>query len=271
MSIPFADYVAIDAVNWSTLKHAARSMRHYHHERQTERPDTVRLSRGRAGHTAVLEPDRFLLDYVLWDGGDRRAKGYKAFAAEAEDAGKTVLTVAEYTSALALRDAVHAHPVAGPLLARKGESEVTVTWTDSETGLACKGRIDRLVTGGRPTIADFKTTSDIDARVFARVCSRLRYVSQLGMYRDGVRAARGLECGAAIIAAEVDEPYDVAVFRITSDALWSGSDEFHYLLARVAECEASGEWPGRYPERVDLELPPWTFEGELSDEIEVLS
>jgi len=37
----------------------------------------------------------------------------------------------------------------------------------------------------------------------------------------------------------------------------------------VAECEASGEWPGAHPEAETLELPPWTW-GETSDDIRIL-
>ena len=30
-------------------------------------------------------------------------------------------------------------------------------------------------------------------------------------------------------------------------------------LDLLAECEASGEWPGRYPEAVILDAPGWYF------------
>ena len=77
------------------------------------------------GHTAILEPDRFLRDYVLWE-SRRQGKKWEAFAEV--NGSKTILTDNQYTQAIAMRDAVAEHPEAGPLMKKRGDSEVTVIW-----------------------------------------------------------------------------------------------------------------------------------------------
>lgn len=264
----YAEYEAVNAVRWSDLKYMAVSPLAYRHRVTAEPTDSAAMLFGRAVHAAVLEPLSLADAFTVFD-GPRRGAVWTEF--RDANAGKDILTRPEWDRVLAVQAAVMAHPVAAGLLSGPGENEVTVTWTDPETGLACKGRLDRLVTRPRPLIVDLKTTRTLDPRLFARSVAELRYCSQLGMYRDGVGIARGFKCGAVIVAAESEAPHDVGVFRVASDDLWSGSDEYHALLAKLAECEASGEWPGRFPERQELELPPWAYADQLTDEIEVLS
>jgi exodeoxyribonuclease VIII len=256
-------YSRLPGVNWSTLRYMLTSPLHYHYRRTHPPDDSPAMRLGRAVHCAVLEPDMFPLEFVVYDGA-RRGAAWTEFAGT--NATRDILTISEYETALGIRDAVHLDPHAAKLL-QKGEAERVVEWTDAGTGLACKGRLDYLT--GR-TVVDLKTTKDITPRAFSRTCDRFRYVSQLGFYRDGVREELGIEAGAALIAVESDPPHDVAVYTVSSDDLWNGSDEAHTLLERVAACEASGEWPGAYPERQALELPPWTWGEGLGDEIRII-
>jgi hypothetical protein len=259
----YAAYDSIDAVRWSTLKSMADSPLAYRHRLETPRADSAAMLFGRACHAAVLEPLALADSVTVFDGA-RRGGVWTEFA-EA-NAGRDILTRPEWERVLAVQEAVTGHPVAAALLAGAGENELTVQWTDPDTSIACKARLDRLVTKPKPLIVDLKTTRSLDPRRWAGTVADLRYVSQLGLYRDGVGIARGLDCGAVIIAVESEAPHDVGVFRVTSADLWSGSDEAHALLERLAECEASGEWPGRYPERVELELPPWAYPSDDSDD-----
>lgn len=253
MANAYADYAALDAVNWSTLKEMRRSPRHYLHRLKNPKADTSRLALGRATHTAVFEPDRFMLDYVLWD-GDRRGKAYTAFCEQHPD--QTILKVEEYETCLAMRDAVRSHPVAGPLLTPPGEAEKVITWTDAATGLACKGRIDWWRVG---LLCDLKTTATIDRRRFASTVFEMGYHGQGAFYRAGL-IANGLDAAPfRIIAVEAAAPHDVAVFTLDDDALYQGELLVADLLALVAAGRFSGQWPGAYPEEVPLSLPAWAF------------
>ena len=68
MTTPFSDYLAIEAVNWSSLKlmHASPLCYHYYRSRPT--PDKPAYQLGRAVHTAILEPDEFQSRYTIMSG-----------------------------------------------------------------------------------------------------------------------------------------------------------------------------------------------------------
>jgi hypothetical protein len=90
-----AEYRALDAVNYSTLKHIRKSPKHYKHA--LEHPDTsTNYSMLRAIHALVLEPFAFDEAFVVWEGRrDKRNKDYAAFLEL--HAGKDVLTPDEFS------------------------------------------------------------------------------------------------------------------------------------------------------------------------------
>lgn len=256
--VPFADYCAIDAVNWSTLKEMAKSGAHYRHRLTNPRTDTASLRFGRAVHTAVLEPDRFALEYAVWDGGRRGTNAYKEF--EAVNAGRTILTEDEYGTCLATRDAVRSHPAAAPLLA--GPSEIVLEWTDYDTALPCKARLDKAYLCSP---VDLKTTTSTDPDDFGRTSGSLLYHGQLAFYQRGLQACdpRGHRDAPRIIAVESDAPYDVVVYRLPDDALMAGDQLVSDLLAHVASCRSRDEWPGRFDTEQELHLPAWLMPGDV--------
>jgi len=246
----YSDYAAIPGVNWSTLKAMAASPRHYHHAATTPRPDTPAMKLGRAVHCAVLEPDRLPLDYPVWR-AHRRGADWAEFSALYAD--KDIITEAEYETALAVRDAVRAHPAAAKLL-KGGFAEHTVRWTDSATGIDCKARLDYLGPGG---MADLKTTKDIDARAFGMTANRLLYHGQMAFYSMGLPVTEHMP--VSIIAVESDPPHDVAVYQLSDDDLYLGECIARDLLDKLAECLRADTWPGRYPDAVPLQLPRWAW------------
>lgn len=242
----FADYQAIDAVNWSTLKHMGDSPLHYSYAYGHPRDDTTRLLLGRAVHTAVLEPDEFPLRYAVYEGGIRRGKEWDEFCAVNE--GRDILKSDEYRLCLSVRDAVRGHAEAAALLT--GESEVVKQWTDPATGIACKARLDHL---NAHALVDLKTTGTTDAYQFEGTAARMDYHKQLAFYRRGV----GDDRPVYIIAVEIDPPHDVCVFEYTEVALAIGDRKVSEYLHALHECRTAGLWPGRYSGIQELSLPAW--------------
>lgn len=254
----FAEYIETPGVNWSLLKEMRRSPLHYHYRLHNPREDSTRLAIGRAAHTAILEPDRFLLDYALYAGAIRRGKEWDACCAA--NKGRTILKADEYATCLSMRDAVREHPVAGPLIAAKGKAERVFTWTDPTTGLLCKARLDKFKDEPE-TIVDVKTTFDVEADRFAITVAKMGHHIQLAHYRRGARA-NGYNPAVKIVAVEATEPHEVAVYALDDDTLWAGEEELDDLLAKVAAGVFSGQWPGRYQEEQTLVLPAWAFDEE---------
>ena len=254
----YDEYSALSAINFSTLKAMALSPLHYHHGLTTPKKDRDSFRLGRASHTAVFEPDRFALEYAVYRGARRAGNDWEQFK-EAHEC-QTILTVAQYERALAIRDAVRAHPGATRYLA-KGRAEQTIEWTDRETGRRCKGRLDWCA-DELFVLGDLKTAVTIDERLFAMAVARLGYHTQLAFYSDGLRETTGKDWKAVIIAAENMAPHDVGVFHLDVDVLHRGREEYRRLLAMVAGCRALGQWRGRYTEEQSLVLPAWASDHE---------
>ena len=251
--VTFPDYQKITAVNPSLAKHARLSMKHYRHARDTVPPDppTDAMVLGSATHCCVLEPDTFPLRYILWDGGTRRGRTWDAFV-EA-NAGKTPLREDDYARCCAMRDAVRSHPAAARIFADQHRVEESLVWTDTPTGTLCKGRVDLL----GPRIVDLKTCRSAQDRHIVNAVSTYGYHISMGAYYDGLLTLTGHALQAALIFVESSPPHDVVVKVLMDEALLRGRDIWHELLAKIAECNASGLWPGVAPEESALDLPAW--------------
>lgn len=258
----FQEYLAVDALNWSRLKHMARSPLHYQHALVNQIEDTPRLALGRAVHTALLEPDRFDEDYVVFPGERRAGKIWEAF--KEMHADRTILKEEERFDANEMARLVLEHPVAGPIFEAEGDAESVITWTDPGTSKLCKARID-WVSAEAGVVADLKSTVDVDPRRFGTIASRLKYHCQIVWYLDGYghwRRERGLpelQLRPTLVAVEVEAPHDVAVYYLDTDQIHLARETIAELLARVAECEARKEWPGIAPKAQPLLLPRWEY------------
>lgn len=257
-SCTWHEYRDLDGVNVTSLKQMLRSPAHFLQATATPRAATDAMVVGTLTHTAVLEPDRLLRDYVQWDGKVRRGAEWEAFCATAVANGRTIVRPADMASAIAMQRAVHSHAVAAPLL-RHGRPEIAMLWCDRETGIGCKGRVDWL-TGGptMPVIVGLKTTADASLRVFQRQAARLRYHLQWAYYHDGYETISGRPARMLEIVVETSPPYDVVVYEITEGTLREGRREYRALLARLRECTETDTWDGQAPTHiVPLDLPSW--------------
>jgi hypothetical protein len=250
----FADYVKIDAVNWSTLKNMRTSPLHYRHAIDSPDDDTTRFGIGRAIHTATLEPHKLSTDYAVFEGKRRDGKAWDKF--EAENITKTILKRDEMRRVQSLASRVATNDVAQDWLGRgKALIERSITWTDPATGIACKARPDAV----HSAIVDVKSTSSIDERQFIKLATRMGYFGQLAFYRRGYRTLTKLSLPCAILAVEVDAPHDIGVFTIDDESLRVADDEITRLLAKLAECRKTNEWPGRYQKAQTMTLPDWAL------------
>lgn len=261
--LPFEDYVALPEVHATGLKDMLVSPRLYKYRKDNPRADKDAFRVGRASHTSILEPDLFALEYAVWLAkfGRRGTNKHKEFC-EA-NAGRTILTEAQYRLALKLRDSVRSHAVAGQILT-DGAPEVTMKWQHARSGLMCKARVDWL----GQFVIDLKTTRNPAPGKFASDAARFGYAMQLAFYVDGVAAATGDFRQAKIVAAQNVEPYDVVVFDIPDDVYAFGKQQYEDAIDLLLRCTESGEWPGVAPsEEVTLQLPSWATPEAEEEEI----
>jgi hypothetical protein len=251
--LPFEKYLDMTEESATSLKDMAVSPLLYFRRREMERPDTDTLRTGRAGHTAILEPDRFMLEYALWpeDNGARRGKKWDAFKEMHQ--GQTILVEKQYRTALKMRDAARRHPVARKYLEERGQAEVSIKWTHPRTGIKCKSRLDWLCS----TLTDLKSTRNPSPGKFATDAAKFGYDLQLAFYSDAL-ATVGVVLPVKIIAVQNVEPFDVVVFNVPEEVLTTGRFKYEEALDKVIACRKSGEWPGlAHNEEVELRLPDW--------------
>ena len=256
--IPFARYLQIDAVSWSSLKYLDQSPLHYKHNLDNPIKATPAMRLGRAAHTLALEPRLFASEFAVYEGDRRAGQDWQAFAAA--NADRDILKASETGTARAIAAAVHAHPLLAGY--REGaDYEVTVTWTDAGSGIRCKARPDWLPP---KVLIDLKTSNTINELRFASHAEKLGYFNQLGHYVAGLEACGHPVEKVLLVAVEAKPPHDIAVFTVAESSIASARQEVSELLKRLRACRDSGRWPGRYESEQLLERPEWATGSDLS-------
>jgi hypothetical protein len=150
-----------------------------------------------------------------------------------------------------------------------GKAEVTLKWTDEETGIACKARLDYLHDDHR-VIIDYKTTNgsahpdqvarnvftngyDIQGVWYERAVASTFYITQAPEF--------------FLVTQETSEPYALSVVALAPDAKWFGARRCDQGLRLWKECLESGNWPGYMRETAWATLPAWLEKQQLEREM----
>jgi exodeoxyribonuclease VIII len=268
--MPRADYDRIDRVNWSTLKHMGKSPAHYRHEvdhRDSE--DTDARKRGRVVHLAVLEPEKFAADCVVFE-GTRKGKLWDACCED--NADKEILTPAMHAAAVEARDAVRGCAQAAPYLIG-GASEVTLLWThvvpqvEAVLGYSveCKARVDYLAPAA---LLDLKSTKDASPEGFGRQAAAYQMHVQAAWYGAALTALKGFERPYMLIAIEAAPPCVAQVYQVGPELLALGRSVCRGLLDRLDLCRRLDSWPGYAGGVMGLEFPRWALPRDTEGEEE---
>ena len=246
----------LDVIANGSPKHYWQKYLNPNRERQEPTPAMIM---GTAVHTAVLEPDLFPSEVIESPEFDRRSKvgkaEYEAF--QLEHKGRIVLAPEDYATCLAIRDAVHLHPVAGGLL-QGGQAEQSFYADDPETGMKIKCRVDYLHNSGE-MIIDLKTTDDASPAGFGKSAANFRYPIQTAWYNGVLDAAFGEHPQDWVfLAIEKRKPYAVGIYFMEPDIVARAEIAARRDFMRIVECKRSGEWPDYGIEPQPLVLPGWS-------------
>lgn len=241
--VPFAEYLTLDGLNYSSLKHVATSLKHYRHALTAPRKDTAALLLGRAVDELVFTPPgQTPASLAVYPGAVRRGKEWDAF--EAAHAGRVIVKESELATAQAMRDAVWADPDARRLLDR-GRPQATLQWTHTATGALLKSRVDWLVLeGDPPAFVELKSSRRIEPDAYERDAENFLYRAQTGMYATGIEECVGQWPRAYSIVVENIPPHDVVVYSVGDDILVDGWRTAEVWIRAVAEAARTGHWPG---------------------------
>jgi hypothetical protein len=208
---------------------------------------------GSAAHMALFQPNLFDSAYaVMPEGLDRRRKADKEIWNEAIQSGKTPITDADHMKIMAIESSLENHRL-GRFI-RGGLSEVAIVWDDAQTGVRCKGRLDKYFDG---LILDQKFTADVSAMATTRHICRFGYDIQAAFYSDGAEQAFGQATDDYLLMTiESERPFGVRVWDM-SKWIDRGRSLYRKALGIYAKCKAEHRWPG-YPQAIEpIDLPAW--------------
>jgi hypothetical protein len=257
--VSLRDYIAWDAVSSTILKAMRRSPAHAKYERENSQwSDALEL--GDATHLRILQPKKFPLHYdraiqcqAMTQKGARCSKlacyyvdDQQLCSTHADDGdceSPVLLNDTKWNRVNGMRDAVRDHATAAILLADEGPVELSIVWQDTDTGLLCKARLDK-VSAAAKSITDLKSTQDAEPEAFSRSIGNYGYDIQGAHYLCGAQAV-GLDVSAfGFIAIESEAPHCLACYELDPEAIALGFKQQQRLLARYAECRESNHWPG---------------------------
>ena len=224
-------------------------------------PDTPALIIGRAFHSIVLDGlESFKKHFAVLPDIDKRTKEGKAAYAQfcEENGAKEVISLPDYEILAEMLSAVATHPIASKLM-MEGRSEMSVFWTDEETGLPCKCRPDRIPDGEHGVILDLKSVRNADVHAFTNAVMNYGYAREAAFYIDGFNAVSSAKVDAFVfICVEKEPPYRVETYCLEELFVEDGRREYRRLMATEVECRKNQFWPNyQYSEIMTLYMPGW--------------
>lgn len=263
LDMPEAEYHAHPALSSTGVRSLLRCPERFWHDKIHGRPPKDAFDLGSLVHGLLLGTG---WPVAIWPGESWSEKGAADFKEQAYADGKIPVKAAQIDEAHGMVDRVRRDRHAGPLLTRPGLSEISLFWTDPDTGVACRARLDRLTEteDGRPLYVEVKTTRSAARHPLQRHIAEFGYHLQQEWNLDGLVHA-GLDPDAEAVCkfvfVETTPPYPVTVVNLDDQAGWFGRDANRRGLRLYQRCIESGDWPGYVNAEITLGLPRWaTFQ-----------
>lgn len=186
--------------------------------------------------------------------GHRKGAAWKDFY-EAHE-GETLVKAEEVEVYQRILDNVKAHDRASRILyGNDGHNEFNIRWTDNETGLPMRARLDRV----RPSvlIADIKTTTAKNNRELAQAIYAWGYHRQAHIYREAWMELTGEVLDFAFVFIRKSAPHTVFVRDLAPSFLEIGEQEVRAALADLRRRTDANDWTTN-TEIETLEEPRYT-------------
>lgn len=188
-----AEYFGFKAISASQIKQFDRGAywfwksSPYNPDKEPEK-ETDALVFGKLCHCLLLEPDKVKDEYVVVDfGASRTNKKYEQ--AKQDYPGKIIVSPKEVDHAAKMITNVKEHKLAS-LILDGATAEMPFIWTDKETGMPCKAKLDAIKrTKSGLVVIDYKTSGDIES--ILNWPQKLQYPLQSELYCRAVEAKYG--------------------------------------------------------------------------------
>lgn len=281
-NLPADEYHAHPAISRSALEKVDISLEHYYDKYLAEDADAAEkeespaLAFGRAFHSYLLEPEVFRRDYVILpEDAPKKPTKSQLNAKKLSDAtqeiiawwnnfyreneGKVIQSHKDHQTLVAMAQKVEKHPKARELFTGDGKNEVSIFWTDKETGIECKARFDRLVMKKNGVIiVDPKTSQSAAPEDFKRNAYNYGYHTQTAFYWDGFKQVFGFPpAGFVNLVFEKTRPFTLSCFEAEDGFIQAGRARNRENLRKLAEARTTGHYPGYSDDFIPLCLPEY--------------
>lgn len=156
-----------------------------------ETPETDALIFGKLAHCMLFEPEEVEKRFLILDWGTKTRGTKKHEEAKAANPDKILVSPDEYQKAGKMLSALMDHRLAREII-KDAYCEVPFAWTDEQTGLPCKAKIDAYKnTPYGLVLIDYKTSSSIEDVL--RYGQKLQYPIQSAFYCEAAKAKYGKE------------------------------------------------------------------------------
>jgi len=199
------------------------------------------------------DPEAILIKPYEW----RAATEYQNWLVENSD--KVAVTSDDYKHILQMMESVHKHKTAFELLnvaKNKAQVETNIKWTDDQTGVECRARLDLFEPSLRAT--DIKSSKSAKPGEFVRDALKYGYHRQRVWYRTAIFELTGEWIPFYYVVTEKAPPYTTEVFEFDDDMDEIAHTSIRSILKGIAACQESGIWRRQsFGKIVKLSAPRW--------------
>lgn len=223
---------------------------------------TAAMQLGTIVHAIALQPDDTGATFVVSEFDSFRTKEAKEWRDENQDAGKIVLTKAEYETAslMACRATAEISKAVG-----HDEYDTEVEVHSEFNGVKVCGLIDIVPDGKCDYLWDLKTCSAIgDGRALQRTIFDFGYHVQGSLYSDlwAFENKRGMEPpGFGFIFVETKYPHEATWITLSADAMSAGRARYICLIDRWKQLRDTPVQllPGTVEAGTEIDAPAWAI------------
>ena len=265
------EYFSVKAISASQIKQFDRGaywfwkMSPFNPDKEPEK-ETDALVFGKLCHCLLLEPEQFEKEYVIVDFGKTRANK-KYDQAKEENPGKIIVTQDEVDRATKMIQNVKCHKLAS-LILDGATAEMPFVWTDKETGMPCKAKLDAIKrTRNGIVVIDYKTSSSIEDVL--KYGQKLQYPLQAEVYCRAVEAKYGEKPCEFVFIIQSNKPGEEDIVcvanveyesqQVAHDIVDAHMNEIKTRLQRWDETHDKSLWEA-YPERMEMRYSNWFME-----------
>lgn len=237
-------------LSFSSLKAFSVSPLNFIHYKLHKPPPTGSMEFGTRVHLAVLEPERFERDVVVYDGRrDKRTAEYREFL-EAHP-GAEVVTPAEMDKLQQCRDRVMQHPSAASMLEHCQHRERKIEFTRNK--VPHRGIVDAH---SHNVAMDVKTAAQWQPRQWEKAAYDALYFVQAAMYIHGLAQNNVHVDRFYFLVIQSAAPFHVVLYEMDAGYINRGFDIWDSLLAQFEAWDGTAT-PYKNGDTFPMSGPAW--------------